>query len=295
MEKIVVEKNVVRLDLYLKEKYPEYSRGYLQRLIKDGHVDINGLHTESGHRVNAGDVVNVEFIGKENKIQPVEMPLDVVFEDDDIIVINKRPGVVVHPAGAHAADTLVNGLLFYWDNKLFPFLVHRLDKDTSGLIVVAKNEPAKESLSRQFQNRTVEKKYLTIADGVIKENEGTIDAPLGRSPESPRKIVVGPASVRAAKTYFRVKKRYADATFLEIKPYTGRTHQIRVHLAFIGHSVLGDTEYGTRPEAAPRQMLHAYEIRFLHPTTHKKTAFTVDIPEDFKNVLEKLENEKGSV
>jgi len=258
-------------------------------------VDINGLHTESGHRVNAGDVVNVEFIGKENKIQPVEMPLDVVFEDDDIIVINKRPGVVVHPAGAHAADTLVNGLLFYWDNKLFPFLVHRLDKDTSGLIVVAKNEPAKESLSRQFQNRTVEKKYLTIADGVIKENEGTIDAPLGRSPESPRKIVVGPASVRAAKTYFRVKKRYADATFLEIKPYTGRTHQIRVHLAFIGHSVLGDTEYGTRPEAAPRQMLHAYEIRFLHPTTHKKTAFTVDIPEDFKNVLEKLENEKGSV
>ncbi len=294
MEKIVVEKDRVRIDHYLREKYPEYSRGYIQRLIKNGFVNINGGRTESGHRVNAGDVLSVEFSGKESKIPAVEMPLDILYEDADIIVLNKRPDVVVHPAGSHVDDTLVNGLLFYWKSKFFPFLVHRLDKDTSGLIVVAKNEPAKESLSRQFQKRTVEKKYLTIVDGVIKENDGTIEAPLGRSPESPRKIVVGPASMRASKTYFKVKKRFANATFLEVRPHTGRTHQIRVHLAFIGHSVLGDKEYGAKPESAPRQMLHASEIKFTHPANKKQVTFSAEIPEDFKNALEKLKNEKNS-
>jgi len=295
MEKIIAEKDNVRVDNYLREKFPEYSRGYFQRLIKNGSVNINGRHMESGHKVRLGDIVEIEFTDKETKIMPVEMPLDIVYEDDDIIVINKRPDVVVHPAGRHKLDTLVNGLLFYWNNKSFPFMVHRLDKDTSGLIVVAKNEPAKEFLSRQFQNRSVEKKYLTIVEGVIKENEGCIEAPLGRSPETPRKIVVGPASRKAAKTFFKVKKRYGNATYLEVKPHTGRTHQIRVHLAFIGHSVIGDVEYGTQPALAARQMLHASEIKFIHPLTKKTVAFSAVLPEDFKNVLEELEDEKKSV
>ena len=295
MEKIVVEKDRIRVDQYLKEIYPEYSRGYLQRLIKNGFVRINDKYTESGHKVNSGDVVWLEFIDKEKKILPAEMPLDVIYEDDDLILVNKRPNVVVHPAGRHQTDTLINGLLFYWKNKFFPFLVHRLDKDTSGIIIVAKNEPAKEFLSRQFQNRTIEKKYLTIVDGVIKENTGTIEAPLGRSPEMPRKIVVGPASIKAAKTFFKVKKRYKNATYLEVRPYTGRTHQIRVHLAFIGHSVLGDVEYGIQPSIAPRQMLHASEIKFIHPSKKEPVVFSAAIPEDFKDVLKKLDSEKRSV
>ena len=295
MEKIIVEKGCIRIDQYLKKKYPEYSRGYFQRLIKDGFVNINGRHTESGHKVCCGDVVEIEFADKEKKIMPVEMPLDIVYEDDDIIVINKQPGVVVHPAGRHNHDTLVNGLLFHWNNKCFPFLVHRLDKDTSGVIVIAKNEPAKEFLSRQFQGRAVKKKYLTVTNGVIKENEGTIEAPLGRSPETPKKIVVGPASRKAAKTFFRVIKRYKNATYLEVKPYTGRTHQIRVHLAFIGHFVLGDAEYGKQSVLASRQMLHASEIKFIHPSKKEPVIFSAVLPEDFKNVLKKLENEKNSV
>lgn len=291
MEKIISDQERIRLDNFLKEKYPDYSRGYFQRLIKNGFVKINGKQSESGHKIHAGDIVEIKFSDKEQKILPSKIPLEIIFEDKDIIVINKQPDLVVHPAGRHRTDTLVNGLLYYCGGKYFPFLVHRLDKDTTGIIAVAKNEKSKEFLSRQFQNRNVEKKYLAVADGIIKENDGIIETPLGRSREFRKKIVVGSASNKMAKTFFKVVKRFKNATYLEVKPYTGRTHQIRVHLAYIGHPVTGDVEYGKPSEITKRQLLHASNLKITHPSTKKKMEFFASLPKDFQSALNFLRNE----
>ncbi|OGS46253.1 MAG: hypothetical protein A2539_02680 [Elusimicrobia bacterium RIFOXYD2_FULL_34_15] len=291
-EKIICDVNRTRLDSFLKEKYPDYSRGYFQRLIKNGFVNINGKPSQSGHRLRLDDVIEIEFANKEEKILAKEIPLDIIYEDKDIIVVNKQPDLVVHPAGRHKTDTLVNGLLFYLKGKIAPFLVHRLDKDTSGILVVALNEKAKEFLSRQFQQRTIDKKYSAIVKGIIKEPEGVIDAPLGRSNEDRKKFVVGPMSDRKSKTSFKVLDRLKNATYLEVKPFTGRTHQIRVHLAYIGHPILGDIEYGNASEVTNRQLLHALSIGFLHPSTKKKVEFSAPLPEDFKKALKLLKAEK---
>ncbi|MFH1540969.1 MAG: RluA family pseudouridine synthase [Elusimicrobiota bacterium] len=300
MEKIISDKEKIRLDNFLKEKFPNFSRGYFQRLVKNGFVKINEKHSESGHKIRLGDIVEIEFASKEQKILPFQIPLEIIFEDEDIIVINKQPNLVVHPAGCHQTDTLVNGLLYYWNNKIFPFLVHRLDKDTSGVMIVAKNETTKHKLSKQFQNRIVEKKYLTIVNGIIKENDGIIETPLGRSREFRRKIVVNSASKRMSKTFFKVIERFKDTTYLEVKPYTGRTHQIRVHLAYIEHPVIGDSEYGKvaidgkvvqlwcgekSSEIIKRQLLHASSIEFIHPSTKKKIEFFAPLPKDFQEIL----------
>ncbi|HAM39423.1 MAG: hypothetical protein A2474_07215 [Elusimicrobia bacterium RIFOXYC2_FULL_34_12] len=290
-EKVISDKEKMRLDNFLKEKYPDYSRGYFQRLIKNGFVKINGKFSQSGNKLRLNDVIDIEFVSKEEKILPAEIPIDIIYEDKDIIVINKQPNLVVHPAGRHKTDTLVNGLLYYFKGKLAPFLIHRLDKDTSGVIVVAKTEIAKEFLSRQFHQRMIDKKYLTIVNCVIKESEGTIDAPIGRSNEDRKKFIVGSRANRESKTFFKVIKRFKNTTYLEVKPYTGRTHQIRVHLAYIGHPVLGDTEYGIQSELANRQLLHASSIGFLHPKTKKKVEFSASLPEDFKKALKILEAE----
>jgi 23S rRNA pseudouridine1911/1915/1917 synthase len=291
MEKIVCNKEKIRLDHFLKETYPDYSRGYFQRLIKNGFVKINGKHSESGHRLRTDDTVEIEFADKEEKLLPAKIKLDIIFEDDDIIVLNKQPNLVVHPAAGHKTDTLVNGLLYYWKNKFSPFLVHRLDKDTSGIIVVAKNEKAKEFLSNHFQKRLIEKRYSTIVDGVIKESDGTIETPLGRSNVDRRKIIVGTMSNKMSKTLFKVIERFKNKTYLEVKPYTGRTHQIRVHLSYIGHPVVGDIEYGKPSELVSRQMLHASFIRFTHPKSKKKVEFSAPLPDDFKEVMMILKNE----
>lgn len=288
MEKIISDKEKIRIDHFLKERFPDYSRGYFQRLIKNAFVKINGSHTESGHKLHLGDIVEIEFKNKEEKILPADIPLKIIFEDNSIIAINKQPGLVVHPAGPHQMDTLVNGLLYYWNSEFSPFLVHRLDRDTSGIIIVAKTESAKDGLSKQFQQRLVEKKYLTIVDGIIKESEGTIETPLGRSKENRKKIIVGPVSEKMSKTFFRVLKRYKNATYLEVKPHTGRTHQIRVHLAYIGHPVTGDTEYGKSSKITLRQLLHASSIKFLHPVKKKRIEFSAPLPDDFKLALESL-------
>ncbi|MFA5780135.1 MAG: RluA family pseudouridine synthase [Elusimicrobiota bacterium] len=291
MEKIISDKDKIRLDNFLKEKYPDYSRGYFQRLIKNRFVKINEKHSESGHKIRKGDIVEISFADKEQKILSSQIPLEIIFEDKDIIVINKQPDLVVHPAGCHQTDTLVNGLLYYCGGKYFPFLVHRLDKDTSGVIVVAKNEKSKEFLSRQFQNRNVEKKYFAIVDGIIKEDDGIIETPLGRSREFRKKIVVGSASKKMSKTFFKVVERFKNATYLEVKPYTGRTHQIRVHLAYIGHPVIGDVEYGKPSEIAKRQLLHASNIKLTHPSTKKKIEFSAPLPKDFQSALDFFKNE----
>ncbi|MBN1385340.1 MAG: RluA family pseudouridine synthase [Elusimicrobia bacterium] len=291
MERIIADKEKIRLDHFLKERFPDYSRGYFQRLIKNGFVKINNRYSESGHRLRCDDIVEIEFKNKEEKILPSEIPIDVIFEDNSVIAVNKQPGLVVHPAGPHQLDTLVNGLLYYWNGKFSPFLVHRLDKDTSGIIIVAKTEKAKEFLSKQFQKRIVEKKYLTVVDGIIKESEGIIEAPLGRSMENRRKIVVGPASKKVSKTFFKVLKRFKYKTYLEVKPYTGRTHQIRVHLAFIKHPVTGDVEYGRPSKVTSRQLLHASSIKIVHPDTRKEMEFTAPKPKDFREAINLLKNE----
>lgn len=291
MEEIICEKDKIRLDHFLKEKFPDYSRGYFQQLIKNGFVKINGIHSESGHKLHTGNIVEIKFADKEQKTLPSKISLKIIFEDNDIIVVNKQPNLVVHPAGCHQTDTLVNGLLYYFGGKTSPSLVHRLDKDTSGIMVIAKNEKSKEFLSKQFQNHIVEKKYLTVVDGVIKESDGIIETPLGRSKEFREKIVVGPASKKMSKTFFKVIKRFKNTTYLEVKPYTGRTHQIRVHLAYIGHPVIGDAEYGISSEIAKRQLLHASNIKFTHPSTKKKVEFSAPLPEDFQSALSFLKNE----
>ncbi|MEW6557558.1 MAG: RluA family pseudouridine synthase [Elusimicrobiota bacterium] len=291
MEKIISAKDKIRLDNFLREQFPDYSRSYFQRLIKDGLVQINGKHSESGHKVHLNDIIEIEFANKQARLLPAKISLKIIFEDTDIIVINKQPNLVVHPAGNHQTDTLVNGLLYYWNNKIFPFLVHRLDKDTSGVLVVAKNEKAKEFLSRQFQNRLVEKKYLAIVEGIIKEKKGIIEAPLGRSADNRKKFAVGPTAEKTAKTFFKVLERFPKTTYLEIKPYTGRTHQIRVHLAYIGHPVIGDKEYGKSSEIATRQLLHASNLKFTHPASLEKVEFSAPPPLDFKLVLQNQHQE----
>ncbi|OQA89506.1 MAG: Ribosomal large subunit pseudouridine synthase D [Elusimicrobia bacterium ADurb.Bin231] len=289
MDKIVCEQDRIRLDRFLKEKYPDYSRGYFQRLIKNGFVNINDKYAESGHKLRCGDCVNIQFTAKEQTMLPSDIPLNIIYEDDSIIAINKQPNLVVHPAGSHKNDTLVNGLIHYWNQRLFPFLVHRLDKDTSGIIIAAKDEKSKEILSKQFQNRTVKKKYIALVDGVIKEKSGVIEAPLGRSSARNRKIIIGPMSKKAAETLFSVKKRSGTNTLLEVTPLTGRTHQIRVHMAFIGHPITGDAEYGKKSEIVSRQMLHAYEISFMHPGSGKRVTYKAPLPEDFQEVLRKMD------
>ena len=291
MEKIISDQERIRLDNFIKEKYPDYSRGYFQRLIKNGFVKINGLHSESGHKLHCGDSIEIDFVDKEQKIMPSQIPLEIIFEDKDIIAINKQPNLVVHPAGRHQTDTLVNGLLYYCAGKYFPFLVHRLDKDTTGVIIVAKNEKSKEFLSRQFQNRNIEKKYLAIAYGIIKEDDGIVETPLGRSREFRKKIVVGSASTKMSKTFFKVIERFKNATYLEVKPHTGRTHQIRVHLKAISHPIVCDKLYAPNKPCPVghlnRQALHAECLGIKLPSGEEKT-LKAPLPDDFSGLLEEL-------
>src|SRR3989339_819454 len=235
-----VETAGTRVDAYLASCLKEYSRGYFQRLIDMGHVLVNSQKTASSCRLKEGDEIEIIIVNKENKIKPENIPLEIVYEDKDIIVVNTRPGLVVHPACGHPEGTLVNALAGHFKGKFVPYLVHRLDKDTSGVMVVAKNEKVKASLVKQFQNRTISKEYIAAVGGNVSENEGRIEAPLGRSHQDRRKIVVGPLAKKMAITEFKVLSRHSGYTVVAAHPITGRTHQIRSHFAFIGHPVLGD-------------------------------------------------------
>lgn len=289
--KIEVETNGIRLDVLLTEK-TEYSRSKVQKLIKDKVVLVNDKVESANYKVKVGDTVEIlEFEEECMNAKPEEMDLDIVYEDEYLLIINKKSGVVVHPAVGNYNHTLVNGLLYHFEslsnkNTIRPGIVHRLDKDTSGLMIVAKNDQVHEKLADMIKNKKVERKYLALVWGNIKHERGTIDAPIGRDSSDRQKYTVTDVNSKPSITHFKVIERYKDATLIECKLETGRTHQIRVHLTYIGHPVINDPIYGKRKIFNDfGQMLHSKSIRFIHPITKKELFFEVEPPKEFIDVL----------
>ena len=284
-----------RIDKQLGHHFKQFSRSQIQRWIEDGHVKVNDQPVKPKYKLAVGDVITIEP-EKPKKIDlvPENIPLDIVYEDDDVIVVNKPQGMVVHPAPGHPDHTLVNALLYHSplstiNGEFRPGIVHRIDKDTSGLLMVAKNDMAHRSLAAQLKAKTNEREYVALVHGVIKEDQGTIDAPLGRSPKDRKKQAVV-ADGRHAVTHFKVLKRYQHYTLVSCRLETGRTHQIRVHMKYIGHPLAGDPLYGPRKTLPGNgQYLHARLLGFKHPRTGKQLTFTAPLPSYFQKMLDKLD------
>ncbi|MDY4508001.1 MAG: RluA family pseudouridine synthase [Candidatus Faecousia sp.] len=288
-----------RLDAFLARSVPDLSRSAAQKLIEEGLVTRNGKPGKKNDKLNVGDAVSYEIPEpKAVDIAPKEMPLDIVYEDDDLLVINKPKGLVVHPAAGHSDDTLVNGLLYALgddlsgiNGELRPGIVHRIDKDTSGLLAVAKNDLAHTVLASQLKDHSMARTYEAIVCGVMKEDSGTVDAPIGRHPSDRKKMCVTQRNSKPAVTHWEVIRRYRGYTHIRCKLETGRTHQIRVHMAYIGHPILGDTVYGhKKPELGQSsQCLHAGTLCFAHPRDGHPVVVYAELPQYFQDVLEKLE------
>ena len=288
-----------RLDAFLARSVPDLSRSAAQKLIEEGVVTRNGKPGKKNDKLNVGDAVSYEIPEpKAVDIAPKEMPLDIVYEDDDLLVINKPKGLVVHPAAGHSDDTLVNGLLYALgddlsgiNGELRPGIVHRIDKDTSGLLAVAKNDLAHTVLASQLKDHSMARTYEAIVCGVMKEDSGTVDAPIGRHPSDRKKMCVTQRNSKPAVTHWEVIRRYRGYTHIRCKLETGRTHQIRVHMAYIGHPILGDTVYGhKKPELGQSsQCLHAGTLCFAHPRDGHPVVVYAELPQYFQDVLEKLE------
>ncbi len=295
MDKIIVEKENVRLDVYIAEKCADLSRTMIQKLIDDGNIKVNESQKKISYKVQVGDVITITIPEvKEVSLKPQNIPIEIVYEDSDIIVVNKPKGLVVHPANGNPDGTLVNAIMAICKESLSgiggelrPGIVHRLDKDTSGLLIVAKNDKAHINISNQIKNRQVKKIYIALVRGVVREDEATIDMPIGRSTKDRKKMAVVKDGKQAV-THFKVLKRYPKYTLLEVKIDTGRTHQIRVHMAEIGHPVVGDMVYsnGKNDFGVEGQMLHAKTLEFTHPTTGKKMILNAELPEYFKKIIE---------
>lgn len=283
-----------RLDVYLVRRYPESSRSYLKRLILEGRVTVKGKHSDPGLRLSPSDEILVDFpLARHAEMRREYIPLAVIDEDEHLIVVNKPAGIVVHPAHGHPDGTLMNGLLYHFrGTTAFPFMVHRLDRETSGVMVVAKTELAKQFLSTQFQRRLVEKIYWALVAGAPRARTGVVNAPLGRSPEDRKRVEVLPAG-REAETKFQVLKSFKGASLLEVRPKTGRTHQIRAHMRYLGHPILGDISYGGPANLAgieiSRPMLHAKILALLHPIRKIEMSWETPLPEDFQSVLAQLQ------
>ncbi|ADD02603.1 pseudouridine synthase, RluA family [Thermoanaerobacter italicus Ab9] len=286
-----------RIDVFLAAEL-DYTRSYIKKLIVDGLVFVNGKTVKPSYKVKENDEVVVNIPEAEKiDVLPENIPLDILYEDDDIIVINKPQGMVVHPAPGNYSGTLVNALLYHCKNLsgingiLRPGIVHRLDKDTSGVMVVAKNDKAHISLSNQIKERSVFKKYVAIVEGVIKDEEGKIEAPIGRHPVDRKKMAVIEDG-RYALTLYKVLERFKENTLVEAVIKTGRTHQIRVHMAFIGHPVVGDPVYGFKKQKfkLEGQALHSSILGFIHPTKGVYMEFEAPLPEYFVRLIEILRN-----
>lgn len=288
-----------RLDSYISDNMDKISRSFAQKLIENQKVTINGKNEKASYKVCVGDKVQVDVPeAQDTKLKAQDVPVEVVYEDKDIIVVNKPKGMVVHPANGNPDGTLVNAILAMCKDSLSgiggeirPGIVHRLDKDTSGLLIIAKNDEAHVKMSKQIQDRLVTKKYIALVKGVVKDDEATIDMPIARSKVDRKKMAVDKDGKQAV-THFKVIKRYKGYTLLEIKIDTGRTHQIRVHMAKIGYPVVGDMVYsnGKNEFGVEGQMLHAKSLEFSHPITGKKMHLEAQLPEYFKKVLEELDN-----
>lgn len=283
--------NAKRIDVFLMEK-TDYSRTKVQSLIKDKKVKANGICVKASYRVKKNDNIEYEeYQEKEMSAEPMNIPLDIIYEDDDVIVLNKQNGMVVHPAIGNESGTLVNALLFHSKNlsdingEFRPGIVHRIDAYTTGLLVVAKNNKAHEVLAKQLEDKTTYRKYLALVWGVLPSETGTIDAPIGRDSKDRKKMAVTDKNARDAVTHFKVIERFKKATLIEVKLETGRTHQIRVHMDYIGHPVVNDPVYGRRKIIDETgQCLHAYELGFVHPKTNQYMKFTCQTPECFKKI-----------
>lgn len=302
MEKIIVHLNEdrVRLDSYLANEKAELSRTMIKKLIEDGNILVNGKRQKTSYKVENNDEICITVPeAKEINLKAQDIPIEIIYEDKDIIVVNKPKGMVVHPAVGNIDRTLVNAIMNICKDSLSgiggeirPGIVHRLDKDTSGLLIVAKNDEAHIKMSEEIKNREVTKIYIALVRGVVKENEASIDMPIGRSPKDRKKMAVVRNGKRAI-THFKVIKRYHNYTLLQIKIDTGRTHQIRVHMAEIGYPVVGDLVYsnGKNEFGVEGQMLHAKKLEFKHPITGESMHLEAELPDYFKQILKKLDNE----
>ena len=294
--KYVIKDNydLIRLDKYLMNN-SDISRSKIQEMIKKDLILVNNKHSKNSYQLRIGD--EIEIVGqlkKEIKAQAEKIDLDIIYEDDYLMVINKPSGMVVHPANGHFSNTLVNALLYHTKNlsknngDIRPGIVHRIDKDTSGLLVVAKNDIVHEDLSNQLKDKTLNRIYIALVSGIINHDTGTIDAPIGRDKNDRKKMAVTDENSKDAITHFKVLERYKDTTLIECKLETGRTHQIRVHMAYINHPVVGDPVYGYKKTVTDfGQMLHAKKIEFYHPILKKRMSFECDLPKEFINQLEK--------
>jgi 23S rRNA pseudouridine1911/1915/1917 synthase len=306
VDTIVVEESLPlgRLDAFLRERFPELSRAAIQRLIGEGQILVDGKLSKPAHHPRAGEAISVHWPEpREAQAQPEQMTLSILFEDADLLVLNKPAGLVVHPAAGHAEHTLVNALLHHCKGQLSgiggvarPGIVHRLDKDTSGCLVAAKNDAAHAALAKQFSGRKIVKIYHTLVCGVLPRDSGEIDAPIARHPVL-RKCMAVVKGGREARTSYRVLRRWAAATLVEARLHTGRTHQIRVHFLHLGFPVAGDPVYGKRQNkrfeeqsgvAAPRLMLHAFKLGFAHPRTGETILCEAPLPDDFQTTLAAL-------
>ena len=304
MKYLEVEEGNKRIDAYLAEKLEEQSRVAIQRLIANNKIRVNGKSTKPSYKVQIGDKIEVEEeIPVEVSLKPQNIPLDIIFEDKDIIVVNKPKGMVVHPANGNPDGTLVNAIMAICKDSLSgiggeirPGIVHRLDKDTSGIMVIAKNDKAHINISNQIKEHKVKKTYIALVRGVIPENEATINMPIGRSEKDRKKMAVTKNGKNAI-THFKVLKRYNKYTLLQVNIETGRTHQIRVHLSQIGYPIIGDEVYsnGKNEWNIKGQCLHAKSLEFVHPITQEKMYFEAKMPQYFEDILATLDSKNNVI
>lgn len=301
MNRIVVDESNSnqRLDKFLSTYFSELSRSHIAKLIDDENCLVNKKVIKSSYKLKTGDVIEINIPeAKELEIEKEDIPLDIVYEDSDILIINKPQGMVVHPANGHYEHTLVNAILHHChdlsgiNGVMRPGIVHRIDKDTSGLICVAKNDKAHLSLAEQLKDHTMSRTYIALVKGVITENTGEINLPIGRDPHNRQKMAVTRSNSKEAITYFKVLQRFSDHTLVECHLKTGRTHQIRVHLSYIGYPVEGDPLYSGRKYDTlykSGQLLVAVGLRLIHPSSNKEMEFKIDLPDYFKEVISQLE------
>ena len=282
-----------RIDKYLTDN-TDYTRSKIQKMIENGNILVNNKQTKDSYKLKENDRITIEEYNEEIDIEPENIPLDIYYEDEDLIVVNKPSGMVVHPAPGNYSKTLVNALMYHTNNlsiintSIRPGIVHRIDADTSGLLLVAKNDKTHNALAEAIQKKEVVREYIALVEGVIMEDTATIDAPIGRDKNNRKKMAVTSENSKDAITHIRVLDRYKDSTLIRCKLETGRTHQIRVHLNYIGHPVVNDPVYGYKKliDKDFGQMLHAEKIGFVHPTTKEYMEFTAPLPDRFKEILE---------